>query len=236
LLPGTDPDHKDELVIIGAHYDHLGRDPDGAIFNGANDNASGVATMLEIARLWHAQGYRPARSVLFVGWDNEESGLVGSEHYVSDPVYPLAKTVAVLNLDMAGVGDEVHINGEGIVAAQFQASAQVYSTTTFVDVWAGGSDHFPFYEAGLPASMFAWYMDEVYHTPADDIQNIQPDRLRTIGVIAAHALAAWSGGGPTSTPPPVNRYLWDIIIPTPTCDETTRPPGAMLCDHGTWLK
>ena len=78
MLPGADPQHKDEIVVIGAHYDHMGHDPDGNIYNGANDNASGVAVMLEIARLWQAQGFRPDRSVLFAAWDVEEQGLVGS--------------------------------------------------------------------------------------------------------------------------------------------------------------
>jgi hypothetical protein len=64
-LPGTDPQKKDEVVIIGAHYDHVGVDPDGTIYNGTNDNASGVAVILEIARLWQSQGFHPARSVLF---------------------------------------------------------------------------------------------------------------------------------------------------------------------------
>jgi hypothetical protein len=75
LLPGADPQHKDEVVIVSAHYDHMGIDPDGTIYNGANDNASGVSMILEIARMWQAQGFRPARSVLFVAWDAEEKGL-----------------------------------------------------------------------------------------------------------------------------------------------------------------
>ena len=94
LLPGADPQQKDEIVIVGAHYDHAGVDPDGTIYNGANDNASGVAVMLEIARLWQAQGYRPAHSVLFAAWDAEEQGLRGSSYYVSAPVYPLDQTLA----------------------------------------------------------------------------------------------------------------------------------------------
>ena len=110
LLPGSDPQYKDEIVVISAHYDHVGRNPDGTVYNGANDNASGVAVMLEIARLWQAQGFKPARSVLFAAWDGEERGWLGSTYYVENPVYPLDHTVALLNLDMVGVGDEKSIH------------------------------------------------------------------------------------------------------------------------------
>jgi Zn-dependent M28 family amino/carboxypeptidase len=103
LLPGFDPDHKDEIVVVGAHYDHVGTDPDGAVYNGANDNAAGVAAMLEIARLWQVQGFRPARSVLFAAWDDHEQGLHGSRYYAQHPSFPLVQTVAVLNLDVIGV-------------------------------------------------------------------------------------------------------------------------------------
>jgi hypothetical protein len=237
ILPGSDPQHRDEVVIVGAHLDHLGRDPDGGVYHGANDNASGVAAMLEIARLWQSQGFRPARSVLFAAWDGEEYGLRGSSYYVHNPVYPLTGTVAVFSLDMAGVGDKLYINGEGATAAQFQASAKVYSVTVTLDSLVGGSDHAPFYEVGIPASIASPYADSdlTYHTTDDTIQTIQPGALRMAGVLAAHALAAWSGGGPTVPVPPENRYVWDWVIPTPMCGES-RPSGAMTCDHGRWSR
>jgi Zn-dependent M28 family amino/carboxypeptidase len=197
LLPGVDPQRKDELVVIGAHYDHMGRDPNGTIYNGANDNASGVAVMLEIARLWQMQGFRPAHSVLFAAWDDEEQGLVGSQYYVSQPIYPLDHTVAMLNLDMAGVGDELHISGEGVVIMQLRASAKIYNFPAILDE-EGGSDEASFQMAGIPAGLCIIYsgskLDLAYHRPEDDTSHIQLASLRTIGILAAHALAAWSGG------------------------------------------
>jgi Zn-dependent M28 family amino/carboxypeptidase len=238
MLPGSDLEHRDEIVVIGAHYDHLGRDPDGAVYHGANDNASGVATMLEIARLWQAQGFRPARSVLFAAWDDEEMGLKGSAYYVRNPVHPLTGTVAALILDMTGLGDKLYINGDGAVATQFQASAKVYSVTVTLDSQqVGGSDHASFYQVGIPAAIASPYTDTdvTFHTTGDTVETLQPGAIRLAGVLTAHSLAAWTGGAPTVPVPAENRYLWDWIIPTPMCLES-RPPGAMTCDHGKWSR
>jgi ABC-type dipeptide/oligopeptide/nickel transport system permease component/Zn-dependent M28 family amino/carboxypeptidase len=236
VLPGSDPDHSDEIVIVGAHYDHMGTDPDGAVYNGANDNAAGVAAMLEIARLWHEQGYRPARSVLFVAWDDHERGQrAGSQYYVQHPVFPLAQTAAVLNLDVIGVGDQVYIGGEGAMGTQLLASARVYSVTVEYDPSFIGEGMSFAWEAGVPAGNLAGDWDSAYHTTYDDVQNINPAIVRTIGVISTHTLAAWAGGGPMQPVPAGRRYLWDWIVPTPTCGPP-RPPGAMICDHGEWAK
>lgn len=193
LLPGADPQQRNQLVILGAHYDHLGREPDGAVMAGANDNASGVAVLLEIARLWQAQGFHPARSVLFAAWDAEELGLLGSQHYVSNPLRSLTETVAVLNLDMVGRGETLQVDGTGVAAAQLEASAGVYGLTVTVSS-LGRSDHASFYEAGVPAGMLIWWPDRLYHTPDDQPQAIELDHLRAAGLIAAHALAALADG------------------------------------------
>jgi len=193
FLPGADPNRSAEIVVIGAHYDHLGREPDGEIMSGANDNASGVATVLEIARLWQAQGYTPARSVLFAAWDGEEIALSGARHYVEHPTRSLTRTVAMLNLDMVGAGQTLHIDGEGLVAAQLQASADVFGLTT-THTFDGGSDHMAFYEAGVPAAMPIWLPDAVYHTPADKIDHIDPHTLKASGSLSAHTLAALAEG------------------------------------------
>lgn len=203
LLPGDDPQHQDEIVIISAHYDHVGSDPDGTIYNGANDNATGVAIVLEIARLWQSQGFHPARSVLFAAWDAEEQGLYGSQYYVSDPVISLDQTVAMLNLEMAGVGDNLNIGGQGAMADQLQASANSFGFTVEIDP-QGGSDDINFQEAGIPAGVCSIYpdseLDLAFHRPEDDPQHIQLSSLRIVGILSAHALAAWSGGGPTLLP------------------------------------
>jgi Zn-dependent M28 family amino/carboxypeptidase len=240
LLPGSDPDYRDEIVNIGAHYDHLGRDPDGTIYNGATANASGVAAMLEIARLWQAQGFRPARSVLFAAWDDEEQGWLGSRYYVRNPACPLDRTVAMLNLDMVGRGEEVTIFGRGPVADQLEASARVYSATVhFVPVVEWG-DSLAFHEGAVPTALIMCVetpQDAVGYRPEDDVENIQPGSLRAAGVLAAHTLAAWSGGGPTVPLPATGprRTLRDLILPTPTCAPPW-PVGSMTCDHGEWSR
>jgi Zn-dependent M28 family amino/carboxypeptidase/uncharacterized protein YchJ len=193
LLPGSDPEYSDEIVVVGAHYDHLGREPDGRVMSGANDNASGVATMLEIARLWQAQDYRPARSVLFAAWDGEEQGLLGSRHYAQHPTNSLTRTVAVINLDMVGAGEALRIDGGGIAATQLQASAETYDITTTL-TFDGSSDHVSFYEVGIPAANLIWWPEATYHTPDDKPEIIEPDKLKTVGVLASHALAALAQG------------------------------------------
>jgi len=240
LLPGTDLDHRDETVILGANYDALGRDPDGTIYNGAYVNASGVAAMLEIARLWQAQGFRPARSVLFAAWDDQEQGWLGSRYYVRNPARPLDRTVAMLNLNMVGRGEEVTIVGRETVADQLEASARVYSATVdFIPVVDWG-DSLAFHEGAVPTAMLVCFetsQESVYHRPEDDVENIQLGSLRAAGVLAAHSLAAWSGGGPTLPLPAggPQRTLRDLVLPTPTCP-VPWPVGAMTCDHGNWLR
>jgi hypothetical protein len=109
VLPGSHPILKNETIIIGAHYDHLGRGGEGSlatregdIHHGADDNASGVAGMLELARLLTAQKPRPRRTIIFIGFGGEEEGLLGSNYYVNHPVSPLPNTVAMINMDMIG--------------------------------------------------------------------------------------------------------------------------------------
>ncbi|MGB2905455.1 MAG: M20/M25/M40 family metallo-hydrolase, partial [Candidatus Aminicenantaceae bacterium] len=106
ILPGRDPKLKDEYIIVGGHLDHLGVELDGRIYNGADDNAGSAAVILEIARFFQANGFRPDRTVVFASWAGEELGLVGSRYYTKNPVFPLEKTVVYMNMDMVGTGDD----------------------------------------------------------------------------------------------------------------------------------
>ncbi|MFA9453155.1 MAG: M20/M25/M40 family metallo-hydrolase, partial [Candidatus Aminicenantaceae bacterium] len=106
VLPGKDPKLKDEYIIVGGHLDHLGVELDGRIYNGADDNAGSAAVILEIARFFQANGFRPDRTVVFASWAGEELGLVGSRYYTKNPVFPLEKTVVYMNMDMVGTGDD----------------------------------------------------------------------------------------------------------------------------------
>ncbi len=114
LLEGSDPTLKDEVVIVSAHYDHEGADG-ATIFNGADDDGSGTVALMEIAEAYSlaaAAGQRPRRSVLFACWGSEERGpLLGAWGYTEHPTFPLARTVAVLNMDMVGRNEEVLVGG-----------------------------------------------------------------------------------------------------------------------------
>jgi hypothetical protein len=109
ILEGSHPTLKNEAIIIGAHYDHLGQGGagslaprEGEIHHGADDNASGTAGVLELARLFTARESRPRRTIVFIAFSGEEEGLLGSNYYVNHPIVPLANTVAMINMDMIG--------------------------------------------------------------------------------------------------------------------------------------
>ena len=110
ILPGSDPGLRDEAIVIGAHYDHLGFGGEGSgslsattgIHHGADDNASGVAGLLELARMFASQNPKPRRTIVFIAFSGEEEGLIGSSYYVNHPIVPLANTVAMINMDMIG--------------------------------------------------------------------------------------------------------------------------------------
>lgn len=160
-LPGTT--HPDETLLFTAHWDHIGvGEPDAngdAIFNGAVDNATGTAGLLELARVWGA-GPRPERSIVMISFTAEESGLLGSEFYAANPVYPLEKTVAGFNMDAMNVyGRVAHLGvigyGQSELDERLTAAAQRQGRTVTPDEnpAAGSyfrSDHFPLAKRGVP--------------------------------------------------------------------------------------
>ena len=110
FVEGNDPDRKEEVVVVTAHYDHLGKRGDD-IFNGADDNGSGTSTVLEVAEAFaqaQKQGAGPRRSVLFMLVTGEEKGLLGSKYYAERPIFPIENTVANVNVDMVGRVDKKH--------------------------------------------------------------------------------------------------------------------------------
>ena len=159
-IDGSDPARNDEYVVYTAHWDHLGKSKDG-IFHGAVDNASGTASLLEIARAFTRVSPPPKRSILFVSVTAEEQGLLGSEYYAVAPVYPLAKTLANINID----GINVHGRTKDLTLVGYGASdlddyardaAKEQGRTIHADAEPekGGyyrSDHFSFAKRGVPA-------------------------------------------------------------------------------------
>lgn len=192
VLPGADPILRDRVLILGAHYDHLGTDANGDIYYGAHDDASGVAALLEIARSWQEAGFVPDMTVVFAAWDSEEQGLFGAIHYVRNPRYPLASTVGMIQLDMVALANAGVMTVDGLanpVGRQLQASAALFDVPTDEVGFQGGSDHAPFLQANVAAAMLIWDNGDVpyYHTPADTPDTLQPERLRQAGAMTSHA-------------------------------------------------
>jgi uncharacterized protein len=199
VLPGRDPKYADQIIVLGAHYDHLGQGPEGTVWAGANDNASGVAVLLEMARAWQEQGYIPRHTVLFAAWDAEEEGLLGSSHYVREPRYPLESTVAMIQLDMVGAGgDTLWIDGGGELAEQLQSAAQAVGVET-ESTSLGRSDHVPFLQSGIPADLLIWQFHDGeprYHRPEDTPATIEVDKLEAVGRIVGITLLGLTEGEP----------------------------------------
>ena len=178
MLPGTGPD----TIIIGAHRDHFGR-PAGLLFPGADDNASGTAVMLEVARALAKSDLRPQRTILFASFSGEERDLLGSRLYVARPVVPLASTNAMINIDHAGVGNgrlTIGVTGlEKTVAQQAGEPAGLASKLDLYGFFPGG-DHVPFKEAGVPTvTVVSGGIHPHYHQPTDTADTISPDILMT---------------------------------------------------------
>ena len=209
LLPGADPDLRDEYVVLGAHFDHLGYggesslDPDSrAVHNGADDNASGTAALMEIARML-AEGPRPQRSVLFLGFTGEERGLWGSARYVEEPTVPLESMVAMLNLDMVGrleTGGLV-ISGVGTaeewtdLIAEANAALPVQLSYGTTPDGYGASDHASFYEAGVPVLHLFTNTHEDYHRPSDDWEKIDGEGAKLVADLTAGIAKRVAGMG-----------------------------------------
>lgn len=195
LLEGSDL--KDEIIVISGHYDHDGILPDGTIFPGADDNGSGTVGVLELARAFSQakkEGKGPRRSILFIGLAAEEKGLLGSKYYTENPIFPLANTVACLNLDMIGRIDDKHLAGnhnyihaigtdklsselKQITEASNKEYTQMEIDFTYDDPKDPmrlyyRSDHYNFAQKGIPSAFFFSGLHPDYHTPNDTVDKI----------------------------------------------------------------
>jgi len=183
FIPGTDPGASKRVIIIGAHYDHWGKDVDWSMYPGANDDASGVAVMMEIARVF-SSGAKPAWSVLFAAWSGEEEGFYGSRDYAQDPYFPLSGTVAYLNLDMVGFGQpllgQVSESYKDLRLIAMESANKLDISVDFQD-YQGGSDNVSFEEKGVPNLTLIYWPDEAYHTPADTADHVSKENLRETG-------------------------------------------------------
>jgi len=195
-----------ESVVIGAHYDHIGMRKAGSpseaqvVCNGADDNASGVAVMLEVARAIAARQEKPRRRVVFVAFAGEEVGLAGSHHYVTHAPFPLDKTVAMLNLDMVGrLRDEkLTVGGVG-TAARFgdlldQANRSHRFQLAKSPAGFGPSDQLTFHARRVPVMHFFTGLHEDYHKPTDDPEKLNLPGMRRIAEIVGEITVALANG------------------------------------------
>jgi Zn-dependent M28 family amino/carboxypeptidase len=182
VLEGSDPVLKNENIVIGAHYDHLGRGGEGSlaartgeIHHGADDNASGTAGMLELARVFSAQRPRLKRTLVFIAFGGEEEGLLGSSYYVDHPPMPLANTVAMINMDMIGrMKDRKLVIGGVGTAKEWReliGRANTFELTLNEDGY-GPSDHNSFYKKQVPVLFFWTGTHNDYHKPSDTFDKI----------------------------------------------------------------
>ncbi len=198
-IDGTDL--KDEVIIICGHYDHTGKRGKN-IFNGADDNASGTAGVMELARMCANavdNGYEFKRTLVFIAFAAEESGLNGSMYYVYNPVFPLNKTALVVNMDMIGRSDKGpewagHVNACPVGKNSRAAKKVLRSVDKQIDdthfyrrmefpeniLWLSGSDHFPFVRKGVPAVVVSTGMHADYHKPTDTAEKINFGNMTNI--------------------------------------------------------
>ncbi len=201
LLEGADENLKNEFIVIGGHYDHLGmggegsgsRKPDTiAVHNGADDNASGIASILEIAEKFANQKDKPKRSIIFIAFGAEEIGLIGSKFFVKNPPVDLKKINAMINLDMIGCLDtmtkDLTVGGIG-TAKEWDILLKKYSKDNYFNLQKmesgyGPSDHASFFLEDISVLYFFTGVHDKYHTPADDIEIINFDGLKHVANFA----------------------------------------------------
>ncbi len=208
-IEGTDL--KDELIVVSAHYDHLGMDGN-IVYNGADDDGSGTVAVLEIAEAMmqaKLNGEGPRRSILFMTFSGEEKGLFGSKSYTDDPVFPLENTIADLNIDMIGRVDDAHKNDSDyvyIIGSNFlstelhsinEAAAKTYTNleldysynnTSDPNRYYYRSDHYNFAKNNIPVIFYFNGSHDDYHKPTDDIEKINFDLLAERAKLVFHTL------------------------------------------------
>jgi hypothetical protein len=218
-IPGTDL--ADELVVVTAHYDHVGVE-NGQVYNGADDDGSGTVALLEMAEAFiqaRNNGHGPRRSVLIMPVSGEERGLLGSEYYSDHPVFPLENTIADLNIDMIGRTDSAHTDkapyiyvigsdrlSTGLHAINEEAN-RVYAGLELDYTFNAAndpnrfyyrSDHYNFARKGIPSIFYFSGIHADYHKPTDDVERIEFDKLRQRALLVFHT--AWLLANRTERP------------------------------------
>ncbi|MBI5022501.1 MAG: M28 family peptidase [Ignavibacteriales bacterium] len=186
-IEGSDPKLKNEVVIIGGHYDHVGymkqhTDTVDYIFNGADDNASGTSTVMAVAQAFSTIGQKPKRSVIFIAFTGEEKGLMGSRSYVNKPIFPLDETVAMLNIDMVGRNgdDTLWMVGEALcpelAKINEEENKEIGFTLLDEESLQGGSDHMYFQKKNIPFLFYHSGLHSDLHKVSDNPEFINTNK------------------------------------------------------------
>lgn len=212
FIEGSDPAVKDEVIVVSAHYDHVGV-MQGKIYNGADDDGSGTVTAMEIGQAFQLakkEGKGPRRSILILHVSGEEKGLLGSEWYSEFPIYPLSSTVCNLNIDMIGRVDDAHkddenyvyIIGSDMLSTDLHRVSEAVNKTytqlaldyTYNDPddpnrFYYRSDHYNFAKHDIPVIFYFSGVHEDYHQPGDDPEKIMYEKMSKIGQLIFYT--AW---------------------------------------------
>lgn len=192
IVPGADPMLAQEFIVVGAHYDHVGdgrqghaNGPIGQIYNGADDNASGVAALLEMIEAISESGVQPRRSILFAFWDGEEMGMLGSNYWFSSPTVPPSSIKLDVNIDMIGRlrDGQLHVLGTRTGYGLRRLASGSVDESLWLDFsgeLTANSDHWPFVEHQIPIVMLHTGLHEDYHRPGDDAEKINRAGLESI--------------------------------------------------------
>nr|WP_321354730.1 M20/M25/M40 family metallo-hydrolase [uncultured Draconibacterium sp.] len=204
MVEGSDPGLKNECIVFTAHYDHLGTDGEGGIYNGADDNGTGTVALLEIAEAFQSMKKKPKRSIVFAWVTGEEKGLLGSDYYSQHPVIPMENTLADINLDMIGRSAEKELevvdseskslagpNGLYIVSGKQSTELMNISDEVCEDLglvpsdeltkaFLTRSDYYHFYKNGVPILGLSTGLHEDYHEITDELDKIDFYKMKRV--------------------------------------------------------
>ncbi|NJN78416.1 MAG: M28 family peptidase [Saprospiraceae bacterium] len=209
FIEGSDDNLKEEIVVISAHYDHLGKRGND-VYNGADDNGSGTTALIELAQAYAQavkEGNGPRRSVLLLWMTGEEKGLLGSEYYVNHPIFPLENTIVDVNVDMIGRVDKEHtdnpkyiyvIGADRLSSELHEINEEMNAKYTNLKLdytfneeddpnrYYYRSDHYNFAELGIPAIFYFSGVHDDYHQITDTVDKIQFEKMETIARLVFH--------------------------------------------------
>jgi hypothetical protein len=206
FIKGSDKKKNDEIVIVGAHYDHVGfknnhKEGEDYIFNGADDNASGTAGVMAVAKAFSSSGKAPARSILFILFSGEELGLIGSEYYWELPLLPLDNSVAMINMDMISRNgpDSLQIEGASVnpdLASILEKENEIVGLKVIPssEEFFGRSDHYNFYKKGVSSVDIFTGLHKDYHTVNDNPDKIDPVKAAKVATLVYRAVKVIAEG------------------------------------------